>query len=152
MCDKMLSQNRISFDSTVCGIFSTTILFIGLEFEKIEYIQYITNKTFLGSKIAFARMQRFKSLRSIWLLGARICCLYPRNRKGDRMIRICAWCRQEGKAGILGRNSPESEEIKEPESHGICPDHGLRLRQTFRRNLSHRPLSTATLSPSSASF
>lgn len=68
------------------------------------------------------------------------------------MIRICAWCRQEGKTGILGRNSVDSAEINEPESHGICHDHGLRLRQAFTRNLGHRSLSTATLSPSSASF
>ncbi len=68
------------------------------------------------------------------------------------MIRICAWCRQEGKAGILGRNPGESGEINEPESHGICHDHGLRLRQAFTRNLGRRPLSTATLSPLSASF
>lgn len=68
------------------------------------------------------------------------------------MIRICAWCRQEGKTGILGSNSGGSGEINEPESHGICHDHGLRLRQAFTPNLGHRPLSTATLSPSSASF
>ncbi|HNP60973.1 MAG TPA: hypothetical protein PKM72_09050 [Nitrospirales bacterium] len=68
------------------------------------------------------------------------------------MIRICAWCRQEGKTGILGRNPGESGEMNEPESHGICHDHGLLLRQAFTRNLAHRPLSTATLASSSASF
>lgn len=68
------------------------------------------------------------------------------------MILICAWCRQEGKAGILGRNPGESGDINEPVSHGICHDHGIRLRQAFTRNLGRRPLSAATLSPSSASF
>jgi hypothetical protein len=68
------------------------------------------------------------------------------------MIRICAWCREEGKTEILGRNPGESNEIHEPESHGICHEHGLRLRETFTRNLGPRPLSTSTLSPSSASF
>ena len=68
------------------------------------------------------------------------------------MILICAWCRQEGKAGILGRNPGETGDINEPVSHGICHDHGIRLRQAFTRNLGRRPLSAATLSPSSASF
>jgi len=67
------------------------------------------------------------------------------------MIRICAWCRQEGKTGMLGTSPGEPGEINEPESHGICHEHGLRLRQTFTRNLVHQPLPN-TLSPSPVSF
>jgi hypothetical protein len=54
-------------------------------------------------------------------------------RKGDRVIRICAWCRQEGKPGILEANPEELAKKVEPESHGICYDHGLRLRQSFKK-------------------
>lgn len=49
------------------------------------------------------------------------------------MIRICAWCRQEGKLGILEANPEESTKKVEFESHGICYDHGLRLRQSFQK-------------------
>jgi hypothetical protein len=64
------------------------------------------------------------------------------------MIRICAWCRQEGKSGILGTSPGE---VDGPESHGICHAHGLSLRQAFTRNLAHPPIAT-TLSPSPVSF
>lgn len=68
------------------------------------------------------------------------------------MIRICAWCRQEGKAGFLGTSPQEPREIDQVESHGICPDHGIRLRQSFKRNLLDRPLQQTTLSSLFASF
>ncbi|HNP29683.1 MAG TPA: hypothetical protein PKK23_11595 [Nitrospirales bacterium] len=68
------------------------------------------------------------------------------------MIRICAWCRQEGKTGIIGTSTGNPGETKEAESHGICHDHGIRLRQAFKRKHAHPPLPTARLSPSSASY
>ena len=66
------------------------------------------------------------------------------------MIRICAWCRQEGKPGILGMSPEKPGEINEQESHGICSDHGLRLRQSFKgtvdkgRQRRFRPLALLT--------
>ena len=68
------------------------------------------------------------------------------------MIRICAWCREEGKTGIIGTSPGEPGGINEPESHGICHDHGLSLQQAFRRTHAPHPLLTATLSQSSVSF
>ena len=61
------------------------------------------------------------------------CCFFAQVGKqtGDRMNRICAWCQQEGIAGIPGKGSGEFEE---PVSHGICRDHGLRLRQSYQQN------------------
>ena len=64
------------------------------------------------------------------------------------MIRICAWCQQEGKREILG-TSPENP--REPVSHGICQDHVLRLRQSYKSNRRRRPISTNTLFTSAAS-
>ena len=52
------------------------------------------------------------------------------------MIRICAWCQQEGKLEfqeLLG------EKADEQQSHGICQNHALRLRHTYRRSLVRQP-------------
>jgi hypothetical protein len=64
------------------------------------------------------------------------------------MIRICAWCQQEGKREILSA-SPGSH--MEPESHGICQDHVLRLRQSYNPTRRHRPISTNSHLTSAAS-
>ena len=48
------------------------------------------------------------------------------------MIRICAWCQQEGKLGV---QELPGEKAYEQQSHGICQNHALRLRHTYRRSL-----------------
>ena len=48
------------------------------------------------------------------------------------MIRICAWCQQESKLGV---QELASEKAAEQQSHGICQNHALRLRNTYRRSL-----------------
>lgn len=68
------------------------------------------------------------------------------------MIKVCAWCRQEGKTGMMGTTPGKSGEVNEPVSHGICRDHGLSLRKVFRRNRGRHPLPTTPLSPLPASF
>jgi hypothetical protein len=68
------------------------------------------------------------------------------------MIRICAWCRQEGKPGILGASPGEPTKINEPESHGICQDHGISLRQTFERDLLDPHIQPTPLPSSLVSF
>ena len=52
------------------------------------------------------------------------------------MIRICAWCQQEGKLGV--QEFP-GEKADEQQSHGICQNHALRLRHTYRRSLLRQP-------------
>ena len=54
------------------------------------------------------------------------------------MIRICAWCQQEGKLGVQELPSGKTDE---QQSHGICQNHALRLRRTYRRS----PLSQTRL-------
>ena len=73
--------------------------------------------------------------------------LTTQESKGVRMIRICAWCQQEGKREILGM-SPGN--MNEPESHGICQDHVLRLRQSYKPNR-RLPIPTTTLFSSAVS-
>jgi len=63
------------------------------------------------------------------------------------MIRICAWCQQEGKRETLGTSSGN---MNEPESHGICQDHVLRLRQSYKSNR-RRPVPTTTFFSSAVS-
>ncbi|MDR4494203.1 MAG: hypothetical protein R3B74_07235 [Nitrospirales bacterium] len=48
------------------------------------------------------------------------------------MIKICAWCRQDGQSGIMENSSLHSDA---PVSHGICRYHELRLRLQYRRTL-----------------
>ena len=48
------------------------------------------------------------------------------------MIRICAWCQQEGKLGV---QELPGENTAEQQSHGICQNHALRLRHTYRPSL-----------------
>ena len=52
------------------------------------------------------------------------------------MIRICAWCQQEGKLGV---QELPGEKAHEQQSHGICNNHALRLRRTYRRSLLRQP-------------
>ena len=52
------------------------------------------------------------------------------------MIRICAWCQQEGKLGV---QELPGEKAHEQQSHGICHNHALRLRRTYRRSLLRQP-------------
>lgn len=57
------------------------------------------------------------------------------------MIRICAWCQQEGQQAIQKQSS------KVPAvsiSHGICQYHALGLRGTYRRSLLLQPGSTSS--------
>jgi|GEM_PF-2924700 len=53
------------------------------------------------------------------------------------MIRICAWCQQEGKLGVLEATGEGSDT---QQSHGICPYHVRRLRHTYRRSLPPRTI------------
>jgi hypothetical protein len=48
------------------------------------------------------------------------------------MIRICAWCQQEGKYEVQELSSRKTDEHQ---SHGICQNHALRLRHAYRRSL-----------------
>jgi len=52
------------------------------------------------------------------------------------MIRICAWCQQEGK---LGAQELPGEKADEQQSHGICQNHALRLRHTYSHSLHPQP-------------
>ena len=52
------------------------------------------------------------------------------------MIRICAWCQQESKLEV---QELPSEKAYEQQSHGICQNHALRLRHTYRRSLLRQP-------------
>jgi len=65
------------------------------------------------------------------------------------VIRICAWCQQEGKSEMIGTIP---EELHDQVSHGICQDHGLRLRASFKRNLLDRHTESTTLPWSLASL
>jgi len=59
----------------------------------------------------------------------------------QRMIQICAWCQQEGSQDVQGQiaNRPLAKI-----SHGICRNHALNLRHTYRRSLLRQPV---TMSP-----
>jgi hypothetical protein len=52
------------------------------------------------------------------------------------MIRICAWCQQEGKLEV---QELPGEKAYEQQSHGICPNHALRLRHTYLRGGLRQP-------------
>ena len=52
------------------------------------------------------------------------------------MIRICAWCQQEGKLEV---QELPGEKAYEQQSHGICSNHALRLRHTYRRSVLRQP-------------
>lgn len=52
------------------------------------------------------------------------------------MIRICAWCQQEGKLEV--QELPGGKAY-EQQSHGICQNHALRLRHTYRRTVLRQP-------------
>ena len=57
------------------------------------------------------------------------------------MIRICAWCQKEG-------HQSNQEQMPESSfgqiSHGICRNHALSLRHTFRRSLLRQSVSTSS--------
>ena len=51
---------------------------------------------------------------------------------GELMIKICAWCRQDGQSETRENPSLQSDAQI---SHGICRYHELRLRLQYRRSL-----------------
>jgi hypothetical protein len=53
------------------------------------------------------------------------------------MIRICAWCQQE--SNNLEVEELPGEKAYEQQSHGICPNHALRLRHTYLRGGLRQP-------------
>ena len=57
------------------------------------------------------------------------------------MIWICAWCQQEGKLGV---QKLPSEKNPEQQSHGICQNHALHLRHTYRPSLLRQPCTTSS--------
>ncbi len=58
------------------------------------------------------------------------------------MTRICAWCQNEGKSGILGKG-PSGKDGKK--SHGICKLHLLRLKEKTEQYVANQ--ATITQSP-----
>ena len=63
------------------------------------------------------------------------------------MIRICAWCQQEGKLEVLGITG---EGADAQQSYGICLNHALRLRHEYRRSLFRGTIPTSPHSPIAA--
>ncbi len=55
------------------------------------------------------------------------------------MTQICAWCQHEGQQEIYEQRA---ESPLGQISHGICPTHALRLRQTIPTS-PQRPLATS---------
>jgi hypothetical protein len=70
------------------------------------------------------------------------------NSKDVAMIRICAWCQQEGHQGNQEQMPESSLGLI---SHGICQYHSLGLQRTYRRSLLRQPVSTSSHRSSSTS-
>lgn len=128
----MLIESRISFDSFVYRTVAAPVVSLTAYDGKNQTFQLFIDDVVLGLIFAFFPFYRCVE---VWEgpCHAWDFFLQHRKRKGDRVIRICAWCRQEGKPGILEANPEELTKKVELESHGICYDHGLRLRQSFQK-------------------
>ena len=70
------------------------------------------------------------------------------NSKDVAMIRICAWCQQEGHQGNQEQMPESSLGLI---SHGICQYHALGLQRTYRPSLLRQPISTSSHRSSSTS-